>query len=72
MKQLDTQFPLQILDLAAQRGLRNPQALRRLAKIELLGNREEVSEMTKFHGAPDMLFVSKIISHVLEIILPEP
>ncbi len=45
------QFLLQRLNLLAERRLRNPQRLGCAAKMQLLGNRDEVTQMTQFHAA---------------------
>ena len=49
-KELDSQILLELLYLPAQRGLRNVQPLRRLAKIQMLRDGEEIANVTKFHA----------------------
>jgi hypothetical protein len=45
LEQLDAQRLLQHLDLLAQRRLRHPEALCRLAEVALFGNRQEVPKV---------------------------
>ncbi len=49
IKQFDAYFRFQIHDLRAECGLRDAQAQGRLAVVQLLRNRYEVSQMAQFH-----------------------
>jgi hypothetical protein len=40
---------LEVADLAAQRRLRDVQPLRRAPEVQLLGDRDEIPEMTQLH-----------------------
>ncbi|BAN47216.1 hypothetical protein PCA10_14840 [Metapseudomonas resinovorans NBRC 106553] len=44
------EFVLELLDLPAQRGLRDVQAFRGAGEIEGLGERLEVAQVAKLHG----------------------
>jgi hypothetical protein len=46
-QQLDPELALQVLDLLAQRGLRNVQAPGSPAEMELLGNCDEVAKVSQ-------------------------
>ncbi len=50
-EQLNPEIFFQLLDLPAQRRLRDVQPLRRFAEIQILRNGDEVSDVTQFHGA---------------------
>ena len=41
---------LELLDLVRQGGLGDVDGLRRAGKIQLLGQRREIAQMTQFHG----------------------
>ena len=42
----------QLLDLLAEGGLRGVQPLRGASKIQLFGDRHEVTQVAQFHGTP--------------------
>ena len=50
------EFILELLDLAAQRRLRDMQLVGRAPEAALGGDRREISQVTKFHG-PFLRFV---------------
>ena len=52
VEQPDAELLLELADLLADRGLRHVQALRRAAEVQLLRDRDEVPQVTEFHGDP--------------------
>ena len=50
LEQRGAQLLFQLLDLPAQRGLGDEQALGRAGEIALFGNGDEVAQMAEFHG----------------------
>jgi hypothetical protein len=51
-KQLHADFPLKIANLMRERWLRNVEAVRRSAEMQLFGDRNEIPEVAKFHCLP--------------------
>ena len=49
LEQLDAEMPLKVLDLAAQCRLGDEQARRRAPEMELLGDGNEVPQMSQFN-----------------------
>jgi len=56
-EQPNTQFALQIADVAADRGLRNPEPLRRFSEAEFFRYREERMKLPKIHFLGFLRFV---------------
>ena len=48
-EQLRAHRSFELLDVQAERRLRNRQALGRAAKVQLFGQHEEIAQVTKFH-----------------------
>ena len=52
VEELDAELLLELADLLAYCRLRDVQALRRAAEVQLLGDGDEVPQVTEFHGDP--------------------
>jgi hypothetical protein len=49
LEQVDSEFPLQVLNLFAERRLRHVQSTGRVGKIQLLSSSDKVFQVAKFH-----------------------
>ncbi len=63
VEEIDTELPLQILNLVRQRRLRDVELFCGTAEVKLVGDRNEVTQMPQFHAYPpfDRTFVLKTI-----------
>jgi hypothetical protein len=53
-KQLDTQLPLEVLDLVREWGLRDVKPRGCSTEMQLLGDRDEIAEVAKLHLPPSL------------------
>ena len=52
VEEIDAQLALEVLNLMGQRGLRDVELLRGSPEVELIGDRNEVAQVPKFHLCP--------------------